>query len=100
MASTEEGLGKIANAGGGLDVSTEVGGQYDYNHSSYTQNNSSYSQSFSGATDDDDLVYGAERTYSVYRYPILGRTLKDTQGNPILGPNGQPQYGFYEITLP
>jgi hypothetical protein len=99
-ASTQEGLGKIANAGGGLDVSTEVGGQYDTNHSSYTQDSSSYSKSFTGATDDDDLIYGAERTWSVYRYPILGRPLKDRQGNLILGPNGQPQYGFYEVTLP
>jgi hypothetical protein len=99
-ASTEAGLGKIANAGGGLDVSAEVGGQYDHNQSSYNSGGSSYSLGISGATNDDDLLVGSQRSWSVYRYPIIGRTLTDAQGKLVLGPNGQPQYGFYEITLP
>jgi hypothetical protein len=99
-ASTEEGLGKIANAGGGLDVSAEVGGQYDKNQSSYNSGGSSNTLSISGATNDDDLLIGSQRSWSVYRYPIIGRMLNDASGHPVLGPDGQGQYGFYEITLP
>ena len=40
-AARGRGLGKIANAGGGLDVSVEVGGQYDKNQSSYNRGGSS-----------------------------------------------------------
>ncbi len=43
---------------------------------------------------------GSQRSWSVYRYPILGRPLTDDQGQPVLAPDGKPQYGFYEITLP
>ena len=99
-ASTEEGLGKIANAGGGLDVSAEVGGQYDKNQSHYDSGSSSNTLGISGATNDDDLLIGSQRSWSVYRYPIIGRTLTDASGHPVLGPDGQALYGFYEITLP
>ncbi|HVG96854.1 MAG TPA: hypothetical protein VNK05_08140, partial [Chloroflexota bacterium] len=100
VASGASGLGPVANAGAGLDVSVEVGDQYDKNQSGYNQSSSSYTQSLEGATDDDDLLAGTSRTWQIYRYPILGRTLKNAQGQPVLGPGGQPQYGFYEITLP
>jgi hypothetical protein len=99
-ASTEEGLGPIANAGGGLDASASVGDQNDINSSSYNQGGSSHTLSVTGSTVDDDYLAGTQRSWTVYRYPILGRALRDTQGRPVLGPNGQPQYGFYEITLP
>ena len=99
-ASTEAGLGKIANAGGGLDVSGEVGGQYDHNHNWYTAGSSTDTISTSAATKDDDVLMGSQRSWSVYRYPILGRPLTDDHGQPVVGPDGKPQYGFYEITLP
>jgi hypothetical protein len=99
-ASTEEGLGPIANEGGGVEASASVGDQNDRNSSSYNQNDSSNTLSVTGATDDDDYIAGTARSWTVYRYPILGRQMRDTQGRPVLGPNGQPQYGFYEITLP
>ena len=36
----------------------------------------------------------------MYRYPIVNYTLKDANGDPLPGPGGQPQYGFYEVTIP
>ena len=99
-ASTDVGLKGQADAGLGLSVSASVGGSYDHNHDWYGQSGSSNTLSVSGATNDDDLMAGTERTWSVYRYPIVNYTLKDTNGDPLPAPGGQPQYGFYEITIP
>ena len=89
-ASASEGLDKVAELGQGLDASATVGGQYDHNHDWYAQSGSSDTLSVSGATNDDDLLAGTERTWSVYRYPIVNYTLKDTDGDPLRGRAGSP----------
>ena len=99
-ASGEVGLDKVDDAKAGVDASTEVGDQYDKNQSSYDTDSSSRTLTLKVATNDDDFLAGTARSWHVYRYPILGRPLQDTQGRPVLGPGGQPQYGFYEVTLP
>ena len=99
-AEAEAGAGKIASGGGGASVSASVGYQYDKNHDWYTASSSSDTLSTSASTTDDDYVAGTMRTWQVYRYPIVNYALVDTDGNPILGPDGKPRYGVYELTLP
>ena len=99
-ASAEVGLKGVDDAGAALDASATVGGQYDHNHDWYSGSSSSDTLTTNGSTNDDDLMAGTQRTWSVYRYPIIGRPLTDKDGAPVLTPDGQPQYGYYELTLP
>ena len=99
-ASDDAGIGDVLDAGAGLSASASVGGSYDKNHDWYTSSSSSYSLTTTDSTNDADLLAGTMRTWQVYRYPIINYALKDKNNQPILGPGGQPQYGFYEITLP
>ena len=99
-ASGDAKIGGVADAGAGVSVSASVGYQNDKNHDWYTASSSSDTLSTSASTTDDDYVAGTMRTWQVYRYPIVNYALTDTDGNPILGPDGKPRYGVYELTLP
>ena len=99
-AEAEAGFGKLGDVGAAASVSASVGGSYDHNHDWYTANSSSSTLSTTESTKDDDYLAGTLRTWQVYRYPIVNYALTDTNGHPILGPDGKPRYGMYEITLP
>ncbi|MET1007093.1 MAG: RICIN domain-containing protein, partial [Propionibacteriaceae bacterium] len=55
----------------------------------------------SSTTNDDDLVNGVRLTNNIYRYPILGGALKNSDGSAFTTDTCTPQcYGYYEVIVP
>lgn len=95
------GLFGIAKLGGDADVSSKTSLSVAERETDSDSSSTKISLKTQVDTRDDDAVGAYYQTFFVFRYPILGRPLVDTKGQPITGGSCTADcQGFLEIQVP